>query len=270
MEYWQWLINLAGSRYVLVHQWVLLTTSKLRNNLETILSTWTVVMAHNATSLGSDGSATHKMETMHHHTQENYEKDLKAVQELEGHLGVSCHWVPEDEEWQTAAHLVANWKYQQALDNLERLVMSQIFKLLKALSHHPLEFDEVVEYAFLADFDLLRDTRQDILMWPWASPAAWLAINTYFKLCQAEEEVIHLNVEIRCIVMYLVDEENYLHTCEALYQDTHPALAHQISIYHAAHSWFTLIHLHTLKKMSCLPGSSGTLAPGISVTWPKG
>jgi len=65
------------------------------------------------------------------HAQENYEKDLKAVQELEGHLGISRHWVLEDEEWQAAASLVANRKYQRALDNLERLVVSQIFKLSK-------------------------------------------------------------------------------------------------------------------------------------------
>jgi len=65
------------------------------------------------------------------HVQENYEKDLKAVQELKEHLGISCCWVPEDEEWQAAARLVANQKYQRALDNLERLVVSQIFKLSK-------------------------------------------------------------------------------------------------------------------------------------------
>ena len=82
-------------------------------------------------SLGSDSSATWKVETMHHHMQENYERELKAVQELEGHLGIPCRWVPEDEEWQAAARMIANWKYQWALDNLEQLVVSQIFELLK-------------------------------------------------------------------------------------------------------------------------------------------
>lgn len=56
---------------------------------------------------------------MHCHAQENYEKDLKAVQDLKGHLGISHRWVPDDKEWQAAAHMVANRKYQQALDNLE-------------------------------------------------------------------------------------------------------------------------------------------------------
>ncbi|KIK18075.1 hypothetical protein PISMIDRAFT_110128 [Pisolithus microcarpus 441] len=240
MEYWQRLVNLAASR----------------QDLETILSTWTVITAQNVAPIWSDSSATSKRETMRRHAQENYKKDLKAVQELEGCLGITRCWVPEDEEWQAAARLVANRKYQCALDNVEQLVVSQIFELLKmnqsgtgyklrkhigkalqtrsvairaaltqyntaakALSHRTLEFDEVIEYAFLSDFDLLRDMRQDILTQPWASPAARLAINTHFKLCRAEEEVIRLNVEIRRVVTYLVNEDQYLQACEALYQD---------------------------------------------------
>ena len=147
-----------------------------------------------------------------------------------------------------------------------RTALTQYNAAAKALGRRTLEFDEVVEYAFLANFDLLRDTRQDISTCPWASPAARLAINTYFKLCRAEEEVIRLNVEIRRMVTYLVDEERYLRACEALYQDTHPALAHQISRYHAIHSRFTQLHLRSLEKISCLPGFSGTLTPGISVS----
>ncbi|KAI5992259.1 hypothetical protein EDC04DRAFT_2911220 [Pisolithus marmoratus] len=115
MEYWQWLVNLDRSR----------------KNFESILSTWTIVTANNPAPIWSDGSATRKAETMHRHAQDNYEKDLKAVQELEGWLGITCHWVPEDEEWQAAAHLVANQKYQWVLDNIEHLVVSQIFELSK-------------------------------------------------------------------------------------------------------------------------------------------
>ncbi|KAI6013128.1 hypothetical protein BKA83DRAFT_4466258 [Pisolithus microcarpus] len=224
MEYWQWLVNLATSR----------------QELETILSTWTVITTQNVAPIWSDSSATRKRETTCCHAQENYEKDLKAVQELEGHLGITYHWVPEDEEWQAAAHLVTNRKYQCTLDNVKRLVVSWIFKLskmnqsgtgyklhkhigkalqtcsvaiqatlmqynsaAKALGHQTLEFDEVVEYAFLADFDLLRDMQQDISSQPWASPTGRLAVNTYFKLCQAEEEVICLNVEIHQVATYL-------------------------------------------------------------------
>ncbi|KAI6141183.1 hypothetical protein BKA82DRAFT_4362281 [Pisolithus tinctorius] len=287
MEYWQRLVNLAGSS----------------KHLESILSTWTVIMANDAASPRSDSSATRQAETVRRHAQENYKKDLKAVQELEGHLEITHRWVPEDEEWQAAARLVANRKYQRALDNVERLVVSRIFELskmnqsgtgyklrkhigkalqtrsaairaalsqynaaAKVLGRRTLEFEEVVEYAFLADFDLLRDTRKDISTRPWASPTARLAINMYFKLCRAEEEVVRLNVEIRRVVTYLIDEDRYLRACEALYQDTNPALAYQISRYRAIRSRFTPLHLRTLEKISHLPGFRGTLTPGISVS----
>ncbi|KAI6129957.1 hypothetical protein EV401DRAFT_2054431 [Pisolithus croceorrhizus] len=276
MEYWQWLINLATSR----------------QDLKAILSTWTIITAQSAAPIWSDSSATRRRETMHCHAQENYEKDLKVVQELEGCLGITCCWVPEDKEWQAAAHLVANRKYQHALDNIDYLILTiagyklrkHIGKALqtrlaairaalthynttvKALGRQTLEFDEVVEYAFLADFDLLRDTWQDVSTRPWALPTAQLTINTYFKLCWAEEEVVRLNVEICRIVTYLVDKDRYVRACEALYQGAHPALAYQISRYRTIHSQFTLLHLHYLKKISHLPGFNGMLSPGISTS----
>ncbi|KAI6041993.1 hypothetical protein EDC04DRAFT_2878686 [Pisolithus marmoratus] len=239
MEYWQWLVSLEGSR----------------KSLETILSTWSVVTTHNVASIQSDGSTTRKAETMCHHAQENYKKDLKAVQELEGHLGITHCWVLEDEEWQAAACLVANQKYQQVLDNIEHLVVSQIFKLSK-MNPHIGKALQTCSAAICAA--LSQDTRQDASTHPWALPTTHLAINMYFKLCRAEEEVVHLNVEIY--------EDCYIQACEALYQDTHPALTHQISRYHAICSQFTPMHLHYLQKISCLPGFSGSIVPGISMS----
>jgi hypothetical protein len=48
-----------------------------------------------------------------------------------------------------------------------------------------LSWDEVVEYAFLSDFDLLRDARQDVSQHAWATPAGCLAMDTYFKMQHA-------------------------------------------------------------------------------------
>ena len=59
-----------------------------------------------------------------------------------------------------------------------------------------LDWDQVVEYDFLSDFDLLRDARQDICRKPWATPATRLAIDQAFKLERAEEEVAWLNIEV--------------------------------------------------------------------------
>ncbi|KAI6006788.1 hypothetical protein EDD15DRAFT_2139738, partial [Pisolithus albus] len=133
---------------------------------------------------------------MRRHAMENFEKDLRMVQDLEVKLGITKRWVPEDEEWQTAGRLVTNRKYQRCLDQLESLIVARIFELskmnqagtgyklrkhiakaLKARSaairtaldrfnaaaracsppRRQLTFEEVVEYTFLADFDLLHN-----------------------------------------------------------------------------------------------------------------
>ena len=94
--------------------------------------------------------------------------------------------------------------------------------------HHTLTLEEVVEYTFLLDFQLLQDTHKDISQCPWASPTAHLALDTYFKMCRAKEEIIQLNVEIHCFVTYLQDEDRYLCTCEEKLRTSHPALAYQI------------------------------------------
>ncbi len=60
----------------------------------------------------------------------------------------------------------------------------------------PLQWDCVVEYAFLADFDLLQDVQQDMSDHKWATPAGHQAMDMYFKICRAREEVKHLNIKI--------------------------------------------------------------------------
>ncbi|KAI5986552.1 hypothetical protein EDC04DRAFT_2873517 [Pisolithus marmoratus] len=180
----------------------------------------------------------------------NYNKDLLLVQELEHKLDISLCWVPEDKEWQNAGHLVANQEYCHALDNLESLVVAQLFELTKmnkagtgyklwkhiakALQTHSaaiktLQWEQVVEYAFLADFDLLQYMCEDISQCPWAHPTARFTLDTYFKMCQAEEEIEHLNIEICRVITYMHDEEHFLHTCEEKINNIHPALAHQVS-----------------------------------------
>jgi hypothetical protein len=46
-----------------------------------------------------------------------------------------------------------------------------------------LKWDEVIEYAFLADFDLLCDAWEDVSEHLWAMPASCQAMDLYFNLC---------------------------------------------------------------------------------------
>lgn len=53
------------------------------------------------------------------------------MQELEHKLSITRRWTPEDPDWQSVGHLVANCKYQCALNTLEGLVIARIFELTK-------------------------------------------------------------------------------------------------------------------------------------------
>ena len=127
-----------------------------------------------------------------------------------------------------------------------------------------LKWEEVVEYAFLSDFDLLRDGHQDISQLPWASPMGRCAMDLHFKTCRAREEIQRLNIEIRRLVTYVHDEDKYLHECESRLKATYPELAHQVSRQRNVRGRFTLKHLERLGNIGSLPGFSGTLVPGES------
>ncbi|KAI6102013.1 hypothetical protein EDD16DRAFT_1451959, partial [Pisolithus croceorrhizus] len=120
---------------------------------------------------------------------------------------------------------------------------------------HQLTFEQVVEYTFLADFDLLRHaTREDISQHPWASPAARAAMDQYFRVCHAEEEIKCLNVEVRRIITYLRDEDRYLKACIAQLQVSHPPLAYQAQLHHNVRARFTNHHLRLLTEIANLCG----------------
>jgi hypothetical protein len=130
----------------------------------------------------------------------------------------------------------------------------------------PLEWNEVVEYAFLADFDLLQDARQDISQRPWATPAGRIAIDKYFKMCRATEEIHRLNIEIRRVATYIRDEDQYLHTCEGQVHQFDPELAHQIRLHRSERARFKDHHLRELQKIAKLCGFNGTILPSESAS----
>jgi len=111
---------------------------------------------------------------------------------------------------------------------------------------HTLTLEEVVEYTFLSNFQLLQDTREDILQCPWASPMVCLVLDMFFKMCRAQEEIIRLNVEICRFVTYLQDEDWYLRACEEKLLTSHPALAYQIQVLRNVHRRFNSSHVERL------------------------
>jgi Kyakuja-Dileera-Zisupton transposase len=323
MEYWQKLVNLQGSEYmVFVNNEPRELTYLLycRKDLAAASNIWAT--ATPASLSNGQKDSTRKIETARRHALENHEKALQAVHALELKLKITERWQPESAEWQNAGKLVAMRKYQQALDVLEGLIVARMFELTKmnrsqmgkllsfcngavltiklllgyALRKHigkalqtrssairtvldryntaaqalnpppqTLHWKEVVEYAFLADFDLLRDAHQDISQRPWATPAGRLAMDLHFKICCAAEEIERLNVEIPRVTTYIRDEDRYLRVCEEQVHIFNPQLAYQIRLHHMEHGRFNSHHAHCLKAISELRGFSSTIILGESI-----
>ena len=128
-----------------------------------------------------------------------------------------------------------------------------------------LKWDEVVEYAFLSDFDLLHDAHQDIQHLPWATPAGHLAMDTHFKLLHAHEEIDCLNVKIRHVATHIWDEDHYLCTCKETSHLTDLALAQQILVHCMLRGHFKAHHKHCLQSIAKMPRFTGTIVPGKSM-----
>jgi hypothetical protein len=138
-----------------------------------------------------------------------------------------------------------------------------------------LTWEEVVEYAFLADFDILRDTRAEVQSRPWTRPAYRLAMDRYFKTLRAREEIKHLDIEIRRVVTWIRDENRFLWRMEANLRDTAGKtedeivadiqMAVQVQLYRARRGRFDAAHLRLFSKLAAEPGFMGSLKCGVAV-----
>lgn len=139
----------------------------------------------------------------------------------------------------------------------------------------PLTWEQVVEYAFLADFDILRDTRAEVQSRPWTRPAYRLAMDRYFKLLRAREEIKRLNVEIPRVVTWIRDENQFLEKMEANLRDmegksdaevdTDVQMAVQVRLYRQRRGRFDAAHMRRFYKLAGTPGFTGSLRCGVAV-----
>ncbi|KAJ7872320.1 hypothetical protein B0H14DRAFT_3083643 [Mycena olivaceomarginata] len=248
------------------------------------------------------------------HAQEKMEKDLEQVQGLESTLEIVERWTVASPKWVQTVAEIKKRKYQLALDALELLIVERIFELTKmnqsetgykmrkhiakalqarskavknaidrynaaaAMLEPPmpnLTWEEVVEYAFLADFDILRDTRAEVRSRPWTRPAYRLAMDRYFKTLRACEEIKRLDIEIQRVVTWIRDENRFLRRMEANLRDATGKteeqiemdiqMAVQVQLYRAKRGRFDAGHLRLFTKLAAEPGFTGSLKCGIAV-----
>ena len=75
----------------------------------------------------------------------------------------------------------------------------------ECLGRPVLDFQQVIEYSFLSDFELLHRTHNDITQKPWANPLVRNGMISWMKIERAKEEINHLNVEAQCLMTYIQD-----------------------------------------------------------------
>ena len=125
-----------------------------------------------------------------------------------------------------------------------------------------LTWELVIAAVNLADFDLLRSTRQDIRKLEWAQPANREGMVMYFKIKRAKEEIIRLNVEIRRLLTFLYND--HVDHCRAIDANliTDPTLAFELSTRSEYRNRIHEVIVKRLLQTSKLPGFSGRLFHG--------
>ncbi|KAJ7195687.1 hypothetical protein GGX14DRAFT_537230 [Mycena pura] len=237
---------------------------------------------------------------------ERFDQALEDVQESEQKLEIEQRWEWGSEPWEEALTLLSTKQYRKSINDLEALVLKRMFELTKmnmsgtgyklrkhiakalqtrsqairnALARYntaasaldppgrQLNWDEVLNYTFLSEWDLLRDPSGNAQLRPWASPAARLVLDAFFKIERAQEEIDRLNIEIRRFITYMRDEKLFLDHHVRVVAETDPILAFFIRRYQERRGRFDEGHKKRLAKMAKKMGRNftGTLIPGKRV-----
>lgn len=103
----------------------------------------------------------------------------------------------------------------------------------------------------------MHHSHTDIRDSDWATPANREATTKYFKLCQAHEEIIQLNVKVHHLHTAIHDEE--LHTSTVV-QDllvSNPLLGNELQCQWHPRMAINAVHSFHLDRIKKLPGFSG-------------
>jgi hypothetical protein len=128
-----------------------------------------------------------------------------------------------------------------------------------------LEWAEVINYTFLADFDLLRGGTELETILPWATPASRMLMDSYFRIERAKEEITRLDIEIRRVVTHIRDERAFFIEKESTIRESDPALAFFVRRHRFERERFDMVHMDRFKKLQKKLGArfTGTLEPGV-------
>ncbi|KAG1769048.1 hypothetical protein EV702DRAFT_979077, partial [Suillus placidus] len=140
-----------------------------------------------------------------------------------------------------------------ALDKYNKLAVSQN-------SRQPmLQYSEVMSYAALGKFKILKCSRHDILAKPWSNGTHREMANKYFKIIHAWEEITRLNVEIQRLQAWVDKEDSDVERMATELDSTDMLLAAELQLLFNCQCRINDVHRSHLACIYNLPGFTGSI-----------
>ncbi|KAG1846291.1 hypothetical protein F4604DRAFT_1884181 [Suillus subluteus] len=128
-----------------------------------------------------------------------------------------------------------------------------------------LDYAEVIGYAALGEFTLLKHSRHNLLTRPWATPENHEMAAKFFKVLHSHEEITCLNIEIGRLHAWMeFEEKSMLSAIAALNHEASPLLASELQKQYAARHRVNNIHRARLQSVYLLDGYTGVLHSTLS------
>ncbi|KAI0059807.1 hypothetical protein BV25DRAFT_1808428 [Artomyces pyxidatus] len=228
---------------------------------------------------------------------------MKVVDDYELRLDINERWLPTSPKYRRVIDYIKRKDFILAVDALEGLVIQRLFELAKAniagtgykLRKHistaitrrsaavrtalnaynklaPLQdpprpvidFKQIANYGWAGDFELLKDSRQEVLDKPWSKPANREAATKYFKVKRAREEIVRLNVEVARLHAWVDFEDRVLREKAQEVSRSDPLLGAHILEFRARRVRLNNAHRVRLQQIYRLKGYSGPVASGVT------
>lgn len=135
----------------------------------------------------------------------------------------------------------------------------------KEIGRAQLEWSDISTYGSLAEFELLKECRQDIRSLPWTDTKNRQAGMHALKIERAYEERERLNVEIKSLITSMRDEEtDYVSHIRRL-KDSDPLLSAELRSVYARRRRMNQINRFRLEEAFALRCFTGSKEPGIRI-----
>ncbi|KAG1787600.1 uncharacterized protein HD556DRAFT_1448609 [Suillus plorans] len=249
-------------------------------------------------------------ESEHASALHKYELQLNVVEDFEHRHSIMEWWLLHDPKYVQAIRYSQERQFIHPVEELEGLVVQRLFELSKAnlagtgykmrkyiskaitqrsaairtalekynrlapLQNPPcpvLDYSEIVRYASLGEFSILKHSHHNILTKPWTVSANRKMAAKYFKLVQSHEEIVWLNVEIKRLQSWVEHEDRtMLEAIDSLLaDDPDSSLIAELKTLYAKRHHINNNHCKRLQQIyaldrytgECLPTDHTVIAP---------